>query len=275
MLPLGASSTFSDSITINFDRESYVSHDEAAKLSSDLLQLQMRLKEVEQERNYAGAKAHVLESAIQAFKQDHVHEKLVKKSLQLAEIAMKLDSLHAELQHLKDENARLNTARTEDKKKMEELSNILRSLQSSNDYNSEDEEGEVILTPEKALDMTLKNMKSRIEFQEDKHQNLSLKCSTQEKKIYKLEKENEMKDIEIGMLEELLRDLNSQQKLEEVEIATLRPQKEDTISLRPRVIRGNRPGTTRKISSWSGLVQSKKCQSLPAGGNVTQPGGSC
>ncbi len=261
MVPLGDSSAYSDSVSFEFDSKACTARDEAAKLKNDVCQLQVRLEEVEDERKYAAAKANELEEVLRAFKQDHVHEELVKKSLQLAEISMTLDSLKSQIQNLKDEKAQLVLARTRDNQKMEALSAVFRSLQCNSKDVSEDgdEEGEVVLTPEKALDMALKNMKYHIEFLEDEHQNISHKCTTQEKKITQLERENEMKELKINMLEELFRALNDQRKLdEEVKmVATPSPAPEQSIAPRPRVFRGNRPAM-KKASSWAGLVESEK-----------------
>jgi hypothetical protein len=180
--------------------------DEAAVLRADICQLRLRVEEVEEERNFNAAKANELEDLLTKFKSDYVHEELVKKSLQVAEMYMSLDKLRGKIKKLKEKNSKLKKEKVEDQKKMESLSGVVRSLQCES-YDSEEEE-ETVLTPEKALDMTLKNMKFHIEVLEDERQKLSIMCKTQENKVAKLEKEGELKDVKVEMLEELFRSLN-------------------------------------------------------------------
>jgi hypothetical protein len=63
---------------------------------------------------------------------------------------------------------------------------------------------------EKALDMTLKHMKFQIEFLEDQRQKMALKCISQASTIETLKKDSELKQVKIGMLQELFRSLNSE-----------------------------------------------------------------
>lgn len=252
MAPLGDPSQHSEMSAYEFDN---AGRDEAAKLRNDVCQLQVRLEQVEDERNYTAAKANELEEIIRAFKQDHVHEELVKKSLQLAEVSMAVDSLRSEIKTLQDEKVQLLRSRARDRKTMEELSEVLKSLQFST--NDEDEEEDAVLTPEKALDLALRNLKGNIEFLEDEHQKLSIQCSNQQKTISQLEKENEMKDVKIGMLEELFRALNDNRQHDEVVVESKLSRAEAPLSPRPRASRGNRP-EMQKCRSWAGLVEGGK-----------------
>ena len=259
MAPLGDPSQHCDMSAYEFDN---AGRHEAAKLRSDVCQLQVRLEEIENERNYTAAKANELEEVIRAFKQDHVHEELVKKSLQLAEVSMALDSLRSEIKNLQDEKIQLLRSRARDRKTMEELSEVLKSLQFNNHDEDEDDEEDVVLTPEKALDLALRNLKGNIEFLEDEHQKLSVQCSNQQKTISQLEKENEMKDVKIGMLEELFRALNDHRQNDEVAEAAKPSPVEEPQPPRPRVSRGNRP-EMQKCRSWAGLVDVGKRATTP------------
>jgi hypothetical protein len=192
----------------DIDHESCRARDEACDLRNQLCRLNCRLEEVEDERKFNAAKANELKDAVKAFKSGHAHDELVKKSLRLAEMAMEVDSLHLQLKRLEEENAMLLHARRTDQKKMEELSLVIRTIQCSDDDDSVDDQGEILLTPERALDKTLRNMKAQVEFLEDEHQSLAIKCAAQQKTISMLKEENEMKDTQIKMLEELFRSLN-------------------------------------------------------------------
>lgn len=260
MPPLGEPSPISVSPSFEFERAACIARDEAADLRNDVCELRVRLEEVQDERNYISAKANELEAVIQSFKKDDVHEELVKKSLQLAEVFMSLDTLQSQIKSLKDEKDQLLLARSADKKKMEELSEVVRSLQctSSDDEDSDDEEG-IVLTPQKALKLTMQNMKGHIEFLEDEHQNLATKCKDHEKKIAVLEKEKEMKDTKIAMLEELFRALNDQRQHHEVKNERETSLSEHLNASTPsrRRERGSRP-EMKKASSWAGLVETER-----------------
>lgn len=213
MLPQGSEPTM-DASSFRVDEDACRARDEAAALRSEMCQLRLRLEEVEEDRNYNAAKTNELQELLKDFKKEHVHDVLVKKSLQVAEMAMSLDNLQGQIKALKAENQKLKRARQEDMTKMQDLSGVVRSLQcasySSDEDEDDDDEEEIVLTPEKALDMTLKNMKFHIEVLEDERQSLSMKCKDQGSKISMLEKESELKDVKVDMLEELFRSLNQE-----------------------------------------------------------------
>jgi uncharacterized protein YcbK (DUF882 family) len=258
--------------------------DEAAGLRSEMCQLRLRLEEVEEDRNYNAAKTNELQELLRDFKKEHVHDVLVKKSLQVAEMSMSLDKLQGEIKALKAENQKLKRGRQEDKKKMQDLSDVVRSLQCasySSDEDDDDDEEEVVLTPEKALDMTLKNMKFYVEVLEDERQNLSMKCKDQESKIAMLEKESELNNVKVEMLEELFRSLNqsridsaprpplekansSPNLLADKPIAGAKPRRtiSRTIS---RNSRYQRPKTFVKIGSMEGIYTGPLIEGKPNG----------
>jgi hypothetical protein len=188
---------------------------EVESLRNSLCELQIRLENVEDERNYNAAKANELQSLVDSQKKDSIQDDLVQKILQVAKMSMSIDKLEALIKTLVAENHKLRTERHDEAKQMEKMSGVVRSLQyeSGNDDNDNDDV-EVVLTPEKALDMTMKNMKIHMEALEDDREQLAMKCKDQEKKISSLGNENELLEVKLEMLEELFRSLN-QQRIDE------------------------------------------------------------
>jgi chromosome segregation ATPase len=181
---------------------------EIVALRNELCKMRVRCEELEQERNYTAAKVNELQEIVCAFKSDDVHETLMKKSLQVAEISMEVDSLHVKIKKLAAENQQLKNAREADKSIMLDLSGMVKSLQcisfdSDQEEDDEEEEEVEILTAEKALDMTLRNMKYQVEGLEDERQRLSGKCKTQSNTIVSLTNDNELLGTKVEMLEEV------------------------------------------------------------------------
>jgi chromosome segregation ATPase len=250
MAPLGDPKGVAIVSNPSFDTnpEIFRARDEACDLRNQLCQLRCRLEEVEDERNFMAAKANEMKDAIDAYASDTIHEELVKKALRLAEMSMAMDSLQLELKKVKEENQKLQRARVNDYKKMEELSLVIHTIQCSDEDDSEDEEGETVLTPERALDKTLKNMKAQVEYLEDEHQTLSVKCHAQENTIRQLEQENDMKETRINMLEELFRNLNHKRH-EEVPVVPKSDKASDSSDIRQDL---------RKAHSLSSLFVRRK-----------------
>ncbi|KAL3907552.1 MAG: hypothetical protein SGARI_003484 [Bacillariaceae sp.] len=149
---------------------------------------------------------------------DAAQEELVKKTMQVAELNVQVQRLGADKEEMAQENART-------RKELQDLSVVVRSLQNSVSYSSDEEEDfdeddedeeEVELTAEKALDMTLSNMKAHIEVLEDALQTKSGQCKEQKKKLKALHKDNENNLVKVEMLETLFRELNKSRSDEEV-----------------------------------------------------------
>jgi hypothetical protein len=183
-----------------------------AGIRNELCRLQVRCEELEQDRNYHAVKANELQETLEAYPADDIQETLMKKSLQIAEASMDVDRLHLHIRKLEAEVNIMKTEQETERVNMMDLSGIVRSLQSSCQESDEEEEDEKLLTPEKALDMTLKNMKFQIEFLEDEGQKIALKCKSQASTIATLKKDNELKEVKIGILEELFRSLNNEER---------------------------------------------------------------
>jgi hypothetical protein len=184
---------------------------EVESLRNSLCELHVRLEHVEDERNYNAAKANELQSLVDSQKKDSIQDDLVQKSLQVAEMSMSIDKLEALIKTLVAENHKLRTERHDEAKQMEKMSGVVRSLQYESEDNDDDNDDvEVILTPEKAFDMTMKNMKIHMEALEDDREQLAMKCKDQEKKISSLGNDNELLEVKLEMLEELFRSLNEQ-----------------------------------------------------------------
>jgi hypothetical protein len=187
--------------------------DEADALRNEICTLRTRLEEVEDERNFHAAKAHELTDIVKT-KKDDAYDELEKKAKLVAEMSTRLERLEMEKQAIANENRKLHKQLDVTRSEMGDLSVVVRSLQTAayftdddNDTVSDDED-EVVLTPEKALDMTLVNMKAHIEALEDALQQSSVLNKSQKKKIDFLENENKLKEIQIEMLEELFREFN-------------------------------------------------------------------
>jgi hypothetical protein len=211
MPPLNATDGIDDSSFHNEDHRQQVNNRSTSELKSELCRTQVRCEELEHDRNYSAAKATELQGVLNSYKTNDVQQALMFKSMQVAEVSMEVDRLHVQLKKLAGENERIQKERDADRTKMLELSNVVRSLQyASYDSDEEDEVEEEILTPEKALDMTLKNLKVHVECLEEERQRLSLKCKSQSGAIASLNKDNELKEVKINMLEELFRSMNEE-----------------------------------------------------------------
>lgn len=200
---------------------------EMESLRRKLEELKTHVEDVEDERNCNAAKANELQSLLNSQKKDSIHE-AYQKSLQVAEMSMKTDRLKKQLRNLVAENHELRTARQENEKRMEEMSGLVRSLQCKTGNIGESEDAtEVVLTPEKALDMTMRNMKVHMEALEEDRQVLAVTCNDQEKQIVALESENKILTVRVQMLEELFRSLN-QKRIDESQPTEKSPRREVT-----------------------------------------------
>eukprot|EP00536_Pseudo-nitzschia_multiseries_P015737 jgi/Psemu1/292179/fgenesh1_pg.942_\ len=216
--------------------------DEAEGLRQEICQLRIRMEEVEEESKFHAAKANELtELLLHSNSNCHGHghsnqanaEELslsLQQSEVLAQRACQIETLEKKITSLTTEKALLEIERDKAKKETADLSSVVRSLQSvttlsmdnnkagggdgdddddgDSDDESDDEEEEIILTPETALDLTLGNLKEHIEMLEDGLQTSSQLNATQKQKISALEKDNHLNEVKIGMLEELFRELN-------------------------------------------------------------------
>jgi hypothetical protein len=178
---------------------------------NELCRLQVRCEDLEQDRNYHAVKANELQEI-----DDIIQETLLmKKSMQIAEASMDVDRLHLHIRKLEANINGMKTERETERVNMIHLSGTVRSLQScqeSDEEEEEEEEDEALLTPEKALDMTVKNLKFQIEFLEDERQKMTLKCMSQANTIETLKKDNELKEVRTRIFEELFRSLNNAER---------------------------------------------------------------
>jgi len=200
--------------------------DEAEGLRQEICRLRLRLEEVEDESKFHAAKANELTDLLTCGQSQEDISVTLQQSEVLAQRACRIETLEKAITALTTEKALLEIDRDKAKKETAELSSVVRSLQSvttlSMDHKDSDEEGEddgdsdedsddeeeIILTPETALDLTLGNLKEHIEMLEDGLQTSSHLNTTQKQQIDVLEKENQLNEVKIGMLEELFRELN-------------------------------------------------------------------
>jgi hypothetical protein len=178
-----------------------------ADIRNELCRLQVRCTDLEQE-------AKELQETLEAYLSDDIQETLMKKSMQFAEASMDVDRLHLHIRKLEANINGMKTERETERVNMIHLSGTVRSLQScqESDEEEEEEEDEALLTPEKALDMTLKNLKFQIEFLEDERQKMTLKCMSLANTIETLKKDNELKEVRTRIFEELFRSLNNAER---------------------------------------------------------------
>jgi len=255
--PRDGSSPISETSSFELDKLTCAARDEASGLRNEVCKLRMRLEEMQDEHNYIFVKANELESVIQSFRKDHVHDELVKKALMLAEISMVVDSLRTQVQHLRDEKDQLLIARTLDKNKMEQFSEVVRSFHCSDTVNMNLLDDNAVFTPQKVVKLTLMNTNSQIEFLEDEHHILAVRCKDQQKEIARLDRENGMKDVKIDMLEELFRALNDrrQHEKEAKKSQMSLPEHQNASSYRKE--RLSRPNW-KKSNSWAGLLDNER-----------------
>lgn len=205
--------------------------DEAENLRAQVTKLRLRVEEVEEESNYNAAKARELEDILKSRDKDALQQALVEKSLLIAELSTTIQSLQAEnaklsskdleeqlinksvevadmsttIQFLESENAKILWQLDLEASKQRKLSAVLRALQpTGEDSDSEEEQDkDVVLTPEKATGMALKRMKDQVEVLEDEYQILGAKFIDEKSKTKKLEHECDLKDTKISVLTEL------------------------------------------------------------------------
>jgi hypothetical protein len=194
-----------------------------AGLRQELTQLRIRYEELEQESSYNAAKVRELHEtmteSINSNKPDAIHQALLDKSVQVAEVSMELDRVRSVQKKLELDHAKIQKLRNADRATIDDLHVVIRSLQgvsyasdsdTDDDENNNDDDNDEkdqkkrqqleSMTPEMALFKTLKNMKVHVEVLEDDRQMLSAKCNAQKATIAELTTSNERKDLEISRL---------------------------------------------------------------------------
>ena len=200
--------------------------DEAQSLRHEICQLRIRLEEVEEESKFHAAKANELTELLMnghsSSGNSGIDDTILKQSEELARKACQIETLEKKITNLTTEKALLEIKRNDAKKETAELSKVVRSLQSVNDksnrsYCEDDDESEeseeIVLTPETALDLTLGNLKEHIEMLEDGLQASSSLNTAQKEAIVSLEQDNHVQQGKIVVLEELFRELNTNDRL--------------------------------------------------------------
>ncbi len=204
--------------------------DEANSLRQEICQLRTRLEEVEDESKFHAAKANELTELL--MNSNSIDETIIKQSEAMARKDNQIENLTKRITELETEKQLMAVERDNAKKEMTEMGKVVRSLQNvakgspENSYREEDDEDsesedddgdddesedseEIVLTPETALDLTLGNLKDHIEMLEDGLQASSSLNSNQKKAINSLESDIKAQQAQIGMLEELFRELNA------------------------------------------------------------------
>ncbi|KAG7374048.1 hypothetical protein IV203_013143 [Nitzschia inconspicua] len=257
--------------------------DEASRLREETCALRTRVEELEEERNFHATKASELTSLINTIKTDGANAALVKKVMQVADLKIEIQKLKKEKEDILQENVRFQRQRDCAHKELEDLSVVVRSLQTSVyaedeafEPGDEEEEEEIVLTAEKALDMTLGNMKAHIEVLEDALQAKAAQYKECKKKAFLLQKDNEVNIVKIEMLEELFRELNQNRSEEAAHVTTVPIARETTVGYEMSVSVPSRKIGERLRRSFGGKENESSVAS-PATNNSVEsthrPGG--
>lgn len=95
-------------------------------LKQDLRESKIAYQELEQERKFQAAKATELQEILGSIKNGGAEEKLVSKSLQIAELSMQIDRLNLQLRELEKDRQLMNEEREANVEMMGQLSDIIR-----------------------------------------------------------------------------------------------------------------------------------------------------
>lgn len=185
------------------------------KLRQKLKDAEEAYEAMEKEKTRQEIRAKQIEDIFQISVENpnETHALLLDKSLQLAEVMTEVD-------HFKNQAQKMEKERQKERTNLVGLNAVLKSLQSvsgnreqtlyslhEGDLNLKDLEDvefdDVKLTAEKAVDMTLRNMKFKVEHLEEKEQHLNQKLKAKARHIDALSKELDLYKIKVEMLEEI------------------------------------------------------------------------
>ena len=205
-----------------------------ASLRNEICQLQVKCDEFEQERNYTNIKLGELTDVINAYKNSEnpdndddehncLHIVIMQKAMKVSEMKYEIQQLKVTIKTLEEENMKLTEQYEEQQFKNLQLSTLIKSLQqyNNNDYRNDEkeekeEEGDQLMTPERALDMTLRNMKRHIESLEEERQKLANKCQSQSGFIESLQKEKDNANGKLRMMEDFINKLKQPKNAQQI-----------------------------------------------------------
>ena len=160
-----------------------------SKKTIDVLSKDLKFQEVKSQQM-----VHILQS----FETSEAHEILLDKALQLAEALTEVDHLRCKCRQMQQD-------RKEEKAKLIGLRAVIRSLQRLTDEEVHDDLEEdlviedddvdvdnVSLNAERAVDMTLRYLKVRVEYLEEQRQDMAHQLEVKDGQIENLEKENSL-----------------------------------------------------------------------------------
>ena len=228
--PLGesdqlGSTTSSSSFLKGEKKQQQQSNKLIASLRNEICQLQVKCDEFEQEKNYTNIKLGELTDVINAYKNNEnpdnddgehncLHIVIMQKAMKVSEMKYEIQELKNTIKTLKEENMKVTEQYEEQQYQNFELSKLLKSLQKcvSNNQEIDGDEHELMMTPERALDMTLRNMKRHTESLEEERQKLANKCQSQSGFIESLKKEKDVADGKLRMMENFIKHQHQQKK---------------------------------------------------------------
>ena len=182
--------------------------EENEELKQELAKLKDIFDELKHENNFNKAKATELKELFEIKGTEATTEKLMKKSLENAEMSLKVDKLNMELHQANMCVHNLGKERDGHKRMLLELSDIVRTLQSVDIEYKATEQNETYLSGQ---DIPLKNVKAKVEAIMEDRNYLVLRCKL-------LEEENREKEAKIVALESqfhLLNTINMQDSMDE------------------------------------------------------------
>ena len=194
-------------------------HNLIDKLRQKLQETEEAYEQLEKEKLFQVIRNQQLEDIIQVSfsSRKEIHDFLMDKSLQLAQVSTEVDHMKVKLKKMEKE-------RQEEKAKLTKMNTVLRALQNCSDKEKEeqnvpddDEEEEeddddimedpdyddVRLTAEIAVDKTLRHLKFKVERCCEENQSLNQTLKARDRHVESLKREIELYDIKIGMLEEI------------------------------------------------------------------------
>ena len=175
--------------------------------------LRLRLAETKKQNavlskdlKFQEVKSQQMTNVLESLETSETHEILLDKALQLAEVSTEVDHLRSKCRQMQQE-------RKEEKKKLIGLRAIVRSLQLltheevhddlEEEFMEDDDLDSVRLDAEKAVDMTLRYLKLRVEHLEEQQTTMAQEVEARDRHIENLEKENGLLKAKVDMLGEL------------------------------------------------------------------------
>jgi hypothetical protein len=163
------------------------------ELKDNLRDAKLDYQYLEEERKFHAAKAWELQECIQSMATDDVSNKLVEKSLQIAELSMQVERLKLELQEAAKDRKMMDEEREANVEMMSELSKVIRTQQKELIKKNQGNNANITNTIEPENDPEL--LWKRLLAVEEERDNFAKKCETLERSVDTLKKKNSEREI--------------------------------------------------------------------------------